>query len=208
MMLSCTALLLGPTLMGVASAATAAVTLAPAVNYPVGRSGNNVRNVAVGDFNGDGKLDMAVPNSTDRDVSILLGNGDGTFTPVGTYTIDTGIGGNSPRFVVAADFNEDGKQDLAVTDSANGLVAILLGNGDGSFQAPVTYGVGTGPNGMSVGDFNRDGHLDLAVANSGSGDVTILLGNGNGAFPGGTSFAAGTNPFSVAVGDFNGDGAP
>ncbi len=130
------------TLTGLASAAQAAISLAPAVNYPVGQSGNVVRNIAVGDFNGDGKLDMAVPSSTDRNVSVLLGNGDGTFTPVGAYTIDTGNGGNSPRFVVAADFNEDGKMDLAVTDYGNDEVVILLGNGDGSFQAPVNHGLG------------------------------------------------------------------
>ena len=197
---------LGLTLAGLASTADAAISVGGAVNYPVGRSGNNVRNVAVGDFNGDGKLDMAVPNSTDLDVSILLGYGDGAFTPAGVYTIDAGIGGSRPFFVVAADFNEDGKVDLAVTDNANSLGAILLGNGDGSFGAPVTYGVGTAPQGMAVGDFDGDGHLDLAVANSGSADVSILRGNGNGTFQAAVNYPAGPNPWSVAVSDLDGDG--
>lgn len=197
------------TLMGWATAAQAAISLAAATNYPVGRSGNIVRNIAVGDFNGDGNLDMAVPNSSDRDVAILLGEGGGSFTPAGAYSVDTGTGTNaSPRFVVAADFNEDGVTDLAVSDFNNDIVVVLSGNGDGSFQAPASFGFGTstGPNGMIAGDFNRDGHLDLAVATTGSNTLSFLRGNGDGTFLAALNSSAGNAPYSVAAGDFDGDG--
>jgi len=86
---------------------------------------------------------------------------------------------------------------------------VLLGNGDGTFQAAVNYPVETAPNSVAVGDFNGDGKPDLAVANSGSGGpVSVLLGNGDGTFQAAVNFGAGSTPASVAVGDFNGDGKP
>ena len=127
---------------------------------------------------------------------------------------DTGV---SPTAVAVGDFNGDGIPDLAVADSGvyptySGTVSILLGKGDGTFQAAVNYAAGRQPVSVAVGDFNGDGKLDLAVANygdyfhgSGSG-VSVLLGNGNGTFQPAQSFPAGINPTSVAVGDFNGDG--
>ena len=159
--------------------------------------------VAVGDFNGDGKPDLAVVNYGSNYVTILLGNGDGTFTPSAyLYT------GTDPIFAAVGDFNGDGKLDLAVANFGSYTVSIFLGNGDGTFntvaQSPAT---GIEPRSVAVGDFNGDGKLDLAVANEGSDTVTILLGNGDGTFtPTADSPATGTYPYSVAVGDFNGDG--
>ncbi len=161
--------------------------------------------VAVGDFNGDGKMDLAVANSGANNVEILLGDGTGGFftqtSKPSAFATDM-----SPYAVAVGDFNRDGKSDLAVANRTTNDVSILLGNGDGTFLAAANVGVGTNPQGVAVGDFNGDGIADLVVANAGSNNVTVLLGNGDGTFQTGTPFGAGTSPFSVAVSDFNGDG--
>jgi hypothetical protein len=108
--------------------------------------------------------------------------------------------------VAAADFNGDGKLDLAVANNRDGNVSVLLGKGDGTFGAAVNYGAGTGPNSVIAGDFNGDGRMDLAVSNAQSNNVSILLGNGNGTFQAAVNYAAGTTPRQVISGDFNGDG--
>src|SRR5262249_43909411 len=95
----------------------------------------------------------------------------------------------------------------AGANQSSNNVPLLLGNGDGSFQAAQSFGAGSNPSSVTVGDFNGDGALDLAVANQGSNDVSVLLGNGDGSFQPARSFGAGSNPSSVTVGDFNGDGA-
>ena len=169
-------------------------------------SGNGPTSVAVGDFNGDGKQDLAVANQDTNDVSILLGNGDGSFQPAVRFSA-----GTNPTSVAVGDFNGDGKQDLAVTNSSSNDVSILLGNGDGSLQPAVNLAVGGAPQSVAVGDFNGDGKQDLAVADAGAypdwnGDVAILLGNGDGTFSAPTNLPLGSFPYSVAVGDFNGDG--
>ncbi len=106
-------------------------TFAPAVAYAVGKQ---PASVAVGDFNRDGKLDLAVMNSADDTVSILLGNGDGTFAPQVTYAV-----GLFPDTLAVGDFNGDGKLDLAVANQGDNTVSVLLGNGDGTFAPQVTY---------------------------------------------------------------------
>jgi hypothetical protein len=158
----------------------------------------------VGDFNGDGKQDLAVANYlefTSSTVSILLGDGTGNFSAPTNYTV-----GNGPIFVAVGDFNGDGKQDLAVVDEFSNSVSILLGDGAGNFSAPTNFAVGGEPSSVAVGDFNGDGKQDLAVANVDDGTLSILLGDGTGNFSAATNFGVGNFPFSVAVGDFNGDG--
>src|SRR5260370_4762633 len=91
--------------------------------------------------------------------------------------------GSSPVFVAVGDFNRDGIADLAVVNNASNSVSVLLGNGDGTFQAAVNYAPGSGPNAVAVADFNGDGIPDLAVANIGGQSVSVLLGKGDGACP-------------------------
>src|SRR6267143_783252 len=153
--------------------------------------------VAVGDLNGDRTPDLVVANSFAA-VSVLLGNGDGTF---GANT-DLPIGGATS--VAIADLNADGKLDLAVTGSSS--VSVLLGNGDGTFGAKTDFTTGPGPASVAIGDLNADGKLDLAVANYSSTSVSVLLGNGDGTFGPKTDFATGPFPVSVAIGDLNADG--
>ena len=175
---------------------------------------------AVGDFNGDGKPDLAVLDNASSDVTIYLGNGDGTFTPVAQTSPVTGEG-NTNNSIVPADFNGDGILDLAVVNvNENGntnpsTIEILLGNGDGTFtQTPVSPVGGAATYSLAVGDFNGDGKADLVAANEdgqsgipGSpGTINVLLGNGDGTFVPLQTVATGGTPFSVATADFNNDG--
>ena len=169
-------------------------------------AGDSPRSVAVGDFNGDGKQDLATANSDSDNVSILLGDGAGNFSAPTNFTA-----GDSPRSVAVGDFNGDGKQDLAVAYSVdclgcNGGVSILLGDGTGNFSAPTNFTAGDYPRSVAVGDFNGDGKQDLAVANIDSDNVSILLGDGTGNFGAPRNFGADFMPDSIAIGDFNGDG--
>jgi hypothetical protein len=109
--------------------------------------------VAEGDFNGDGKLDLAIVNAASNTVTVLLGNGTGGFTaaPGSPFPVGTG-----PQFVVVGDFNEDGKPDLAIANSFGNNVTVLLGNGAGGFTAAPgsPFPAGAVPSSLAVGDFN------------------------------------------------------
>ncbi len=156
-------------------------------------------------------LDLAVANSGDDNVTILLGDGVGAFTePTGSPF----AAGTGPLSVAAGDFDGDGVLDLAVANNGSDNVSVLLGVGDGTFGAAVNFGAGAAPSSVVLADLDRDGKLDLAVANSGDDDVTILFGDGAGAFPAtlatifGSPFDVGLNPRALAAGDFDGDGRP
>jgi hypothetical protein len=114
--------------------------------------------------------------------------------------------------VAVGDFNGDGIPDLAVANNngsaSPGSVSVLLGNGDGSFKAPVAYAAGSEAMSLAVGDLNGDGILDLVVVNHNSGTVSVFLGNGDGTFQSQVTYTTGSGPMSAAVGDFNGDGIP
>jgi uncharacterized protein (UPF0548 family) len=160
--------------------------------------------VAVGDFNGDGKPDLAVANDGSNSVSVLLGNGDGTFKAAKNFAVDT-----DPRQVVVADVNRDGKLDLITSNAMSNSISVLLGNGNGTFQAAQNLASGGFSTSLAVGDVNGDGKPDVITADEGaSGMVSVLLGNGNGTFQSAQTFATGGYAFGVAVADVNGDGHP
>ncbi|PZS00587.1 MAG: hypothetical protein DLM69_06290 [Candidatus Chloroheliales bacterium] len=170
---------------------------APEVTYP---AGSGPISLAVADFNRDGKPDLAVADYYDT-ISVLLGNGDGSFAPASSYAFTRSI-----RAVASGDFNNDGKPDLVVGEGDTNSLAVLLGNGDGTFQPPLRYTAGQYPYSIAVADFNADGKPDLAVANYTSQDVSVLLGNGDGSFGAATSYPLGY-PFQVVIaGDWNRDG--
>jgi Calx-beta domain/FG-GAP-like repeat/Carboxypeptidase regulatory-like domain/Domain of unknown function (DUF4214) len=228
-----------------------AQSFAVPVEYLVG---SQPFSVAVGDFNGDGRIDFAAANNTSQNVSVLLGNGDATFGPKTDYPVAAYASG-----IVAVDLNKDGKLDLASANSINisATISVLLGNGDGTFQskvdssftglmqpdalrsadfnadtkpdlvvvngsgvtvfigkgdgtfnAPVNYGSLNFATSVVVADFNADTKPDLAVSSYGNsnGLISIMLGNGDGTFSAPTNFDAGVSPFGLAKGDFNGDG--
>jgi hypothetical protein len=173
---------------------------------------------AVADFNGDGRPDLAVVNASDNTMSVLLnttpvGSSTLSFTPQQTYAV-----GNGPRIVVAADFNGDGRPDLAVCNFHGDTVAVFLnttasGAAAASFAAPQNLPVGIGPDAMVVADFNGDGRPDLAVANFADHTVSVLLdtttaGASTFSFAPQATFAIGTQPEVLAVADFNGDARP
>ena len=158
---------------------------------------------AVGDFDHNGTVDLAVSNYCSNSVTILMGNGDGSFAS--PQTVPAGI---RPYSIAVGDFNEDGFQDLAVGNTGGDNLTILLGDGSGNFTASASSpSTGTYPQSVATGDFNGDGNLDLAVANEGSNTLTILLGNGDGTFTASPSSpGTGTAPYDIAVGDFDSDG--
>jgi hypothetical protein len=168
----------------------------------------------VGDFNKDGVPDLAVANKGEPvlglkgDVSVLLGNGDGSFQAALTFTV-----GKYPGSVAVGDFDGDGVPDLAVANGGSDSVSVLLGNGDGTFHKARNFATGAHPVSVVVSDFNADGVPDLAVVVNASvsgavGRASVLLGNGNGTFQAAWNFGAGVGPSSAAVSDFNGDGKP
>ncbi|CAF1488730.1 unnamed protein product, partial [Adineta steineri] len=181
-------------------------TFATQVTYTTG-SASTPHDVAVGDFNADGKLDIVTANYGTNNIAILLNTGTGTFPTQVFYT--TGCA-SVPYSVAVGDFNGDGKIDIVTANEGTSNIAILVNNGDGTFVAQATYttGAGSTPYGVAVGDFYPDGKIDIVTANEGANNIGIFLNTGTGTFATQVTYATGTasTPYRVAVGDFNGDG--
>jgi hypothetical protein len=175
-------------------------------NYPLS---SGARSLALGDFDGDGNLDVVLAHHVANYISISLNDGNGGYSVPNYYPVKS-----QPYFIVTGDFNEDGKLDIATvgydnnTGATSGFVSILLGDGKGGFGALTSYPVGSSPQFMAVGDFNKDNHLDLVIANSGSSNISVLLGDGKGNFGAAVNYAVTSFPRTVAIGDFNKDGNP
>jgi hypothetical protein len=174
-----------------------AAAFGPKVDYPVAA---NSRYVVTGDFNADGKLDLAVASLSAA--SILLGNGDGTFAPATPFATGSGA-----VCVATADLNHDGKLDLVTANQSAGTMSVLLGNGDGSFQPKIDIYVSLGsmPTAVAIGELTGDGDLDLAVTRSHDGTVYVFRGYGSGWFEVISGYYVG-GARSVAIGDFDVDG--
>ncbi len=168
--------------------------------YPVGETPYPV---VLGDFTGNGILDILTGNVGSNDLSMLLGRGDGTFLPAIELPSDP-----QSYDLAVGDFTGNGKLDIAAAGYQSDGVSILLNEGGGVFDAPVQIASGASQIAMVTADFNDDGRLDLAVANPMNETVTIMIGKGDGSFTIGQTLAVGGEPSGLVVGDFNGDGVP
>ena len=165
------------------------------------------RMARVADLNRDGRPDIVTPNFTSKTVAILLADNAGGFlAPVNLP------GGTNPTSVPVADINLDGASDILTAnnggDDSNSYVGVMLGNGNGTFQALVPVLTARSPADIVVGDLNRDGRPDLAVANVGNSSVSVLRGNGDGTFQPNQWYGTGGGPHGVRIADFNDDGLP
>ena len=156
--------------------------------------------LAIGDFNGDGKADLALASSWENRVAVFLGNGDGTFQAAANYPA------TAANAIVVGDFNGDGKADLAVGSSTS-LVQILLGNGDGTFRAAISYPTAHPAYYITAADFNGDGKLDVAIAEIGV-NVAVFLGRGDGTLQSPLTFTTSADVLRFTSADMNGDGKP
>ncbi|CAF4135376.1 unnamed protein product [Adineta steineri] len=173
--------------------------------YPTGNH-SNPRSVALGDFNNDSRLDIAVANYDGSNMGVFLGYGNGTFADQITYSVPAGTG---PYDIAIGDVNNDDHQDIIITIYAIQSILIFLGGGDGVFLQGNTYSTGSGsePLSTAVGDLNNDNQLDIIVSNCGTNNVIVFIGEGDGTFPVQRTYSTGNNscPTWTALGDINND---
>ena len=189
-----------------------AAGLVQAPGSPFSSGGTEPRSVAVGDFNGDGKADVAVANFASSDTSVLLGDGQGRLASAARFPFSTD--GRDPIAAAPGDLNGDRLTDVAVANTTSGNISVLLGDPSGGLLLAPGFPTATGgvrPVSVAVADFNLDGRPDVVAANNGSGNVSVLLGDGQGRLspaPGSPFSTGGVRPAAVAAGDMNGDGRP
>ncbi|HET6879570.1 MAG TPA: FG-GAP-like repeat-containing protein, partial [Pirellulales bacterium] len=185
---------------------------------------SSATSMALGDVTGDRQTDVVLVGTDSHDaitIQTLLNNGDGTFqSPVtstlGSFTTSQGYV-FEPTSLAIGDFSGDGKLDAVVANYADSRVLVSQGNGDGTFQSPISYTteaipamqqplIYVGVSALAVGDFNHDGKLDIAASNYAAKSVSVLLGNGDGTFQTSINDSIGAQPYDMVAGDFNGDG--
>src|SRR5437588_8497591 len=168
-------------------------------------AGQNCADIATGDFNGDGNLDVAVANHGVKLVTVLLGNGKGQFSlaPGSPFNVESNP---HPHGIASADFNGDKKPDIAVDSWAENKVLVILGKGDGTFQTPgMKFEVGKMPyHRLRTADLNMDGNADIVTSNFEAGSVSVLFGDVRGNFTR-KDFPTPPDPFGIAIADLNGD---
>jgi hypothetical protein len=184
-------------------------TFQPGPTFNLDPAQSRMSDIRTGDFNRDGRLDLAVVNQNSGTISVLLGRGDGTLDDQSSYAV------GRANDLVTGDFNGDGFLDLVTGDFENSELVVLLGRGDGTFHEPARFAMARVPRYFVAADFNGDGRLDLATTNSTfhftfgnvrGGEVSVLLGRGDGTFEEPVPVALGFSPISPVAGDFNGDG--
>ena len=168
------------------------------VSYATGAS---PREIAIADFNGDNKLDVAVSLNDTNEVGVLLNAGNGTLGAIRGYAT-----GRAPFGVTYGDFNKDGKMDLATTNDTDNSISVLMGNGDGTFGANTDYAAGTDPREIISADFDNDTYTDLAAINMSDGTASIFINRRDGTFTAKVDYAAGLYPTGLAAADMDKDG--
>jgi hypothetical protein len=189
----------------VAGAVTPPLSFAPFVDIQLGPNGctdncsDAPLDLVAGDFNHDGKLDVATANNESDDITVLLGNGSSGLTP--TTTLAAGM---SPSAIAAGNLNGDTVLDLVVAAEVSGSIFVFLGNGNATFADPVEYPMGVSPESVVLADFNGDGKLDVATADLfGDGTVSVRLGAGDGTFGALMQTTLGGGPYRLAVGNLD-----
>ncbi len=167
------------------------------------RIGAQPASLTTADLKGASHDDLLLANA-DGSVSVLLGDGTGNFMPLTAQSVASG----PLSSIVAGDFNGDGKPDIAITQPNSSTLTVLLGRGDGTFQAGASYAVGNRPVSVRAVNLTGNGVTDLITVNRAANTFSVLLGNGDGTFKPAADFVAGNSPLALAAGDFNGDGHP
>ncbi|MCH7917158.1 MAG: VCBS repeat-containing protein [Planctomycetes bacterium] len=165
-------------------------------------TGNGPRSVILIDLDRDGNRDLAVANIRGSTISLIFGDGSGTFTPQDTIANVH----KAPHAIATGDFNEDGLPDAVTANRDANTVGVFIGDGAGGFLSPTFFATGGGPRWIAIADFDEDGHADLAVTNRDDDNVTVLLGDGNGGFVKAGDFHTGDGPVPIEAADFDGDG--
>lgn len=191
-------------------------TFGPAATYSTGTN-TSPSDLAVADVNKDGKADLLVSNFGTSEVGVFLGTGSGAFGAIATYLVKPTLNStSSPASLQVADVNGDGNLDALTANVFGNAVAVLLGNGNGTFGTVTAYTTGTGsgnvgfsyPNQLVVSDVNGDGRPDLLTANSGTSSVGVLVGNGDGTFQPFFLYSTAGAPGNIAAADVNNDSRP